>query len=193
MRINKSLSTAMYKILDEEKQVSRLAFDQDKFHAYCKTINHIGDLSDRVQVLGDFLLKDFQIPSAIKDLVIPRKIRLYDGDEYNNLKDMDYYKGDDFGDKVQILDATEFSSVSKAIVNSQRKSGAAMTDMATASAAVVLSTVQSRVLCDNDNCLRGDELFVPIVLCFNPVDEDFLGTKNEAMLKLWFKAALDAF
>lgn len=191
MRINKSLSTAMYKILDEEKQVSKLAFDQDKFHAYCKTINHIGRLGDRVQVLGDYLIKDFQIPTALKDLVMPRAVRLYDGDEYNDLKDSDYYKQDDFGDKVKLLDATDFSSVSKAIVNSQRKSGAAMTDMASASAAVVLSTVQSRVLCDEDNCLRGDGLFVPIVLCFNPVDVDFLGTKNEAMLKLWFKAALD--
>lgn len=193
MRINKALSTAMYTILDEEKQVSRLAFDQDKFHAYCKTINHIGDLGDRVQVLGDYLIKDFQIPTALKDLVMPRKVALLDGDEYNDLKDSDYYKGDDFGDKVKLLDAAEFSSVSKGIVNSQRKAGAAMTDMATASAATVLSTVQSRVLCGNDYCLREDKLFVPIVLCFNPVDEDFLGTKNEAMLKLWFKAALETF
>lgn len=192
MRINKSLSTAMYKILDEEKQVSRLAFDQDKFHAYCKTINHIGTLGDRVQVLGDYLIKDFQIPTALKDLVMPRAVRLYDGDEYNDLKDSDYYKEkDDFGDKVKLLDAADFSSVSKGIVNSQRKAGAAMTDMASASAAVVLSTVQSRALCDENNCLRGDDLYVPIVLCFNPVDVDFLGTKNEAMLKLWFKAALD--
>lgn len=190
MRINENLCTEMYNILNEERQVSRLAFELPEFKRYCKTINHIGKLGERVQVLGDYLISDFLVPSVIKDIVMPRKVRLFDGDEYNDLKDADYYDKDDFED-LELLDAPKFCSISKGIVNSQRKSGADMTNMAVASAATVLSNVQSRVLCDDDNCLRGDELFVPIILSFNPVDSDFLGTKNEAMVKLWWKSAID--
>lgn len=193
MRINDTMMTNMYNELEENKQVSKLAFDENKFRDWCYTINHVGGLNYRIKTLGDYLLSDYQIPEAMKELVIPRKISVADGDEFKDLK-----KDSVYGKKVKnvtdgkLLEADEFSTVSKAICNSMRKSNAAMTDLGTASKAVVYSTVQSRTYANETHCLREDSIYVPIILGFDAVDTDFLGTKNDVMFKLWFKAACDA-
>jgi hypothetical protein len=191
MKINKELATQMYNVLDEERQVSKLAFSLNDFLDWCFTVNHIGELNYRSKSIGDYLLSDYEMPAAMKAMAMPRKVSLVSGDEYIDLKDEEVYSKVKNIEGAKLLDAPKFSSISKGIVNSMRKSNATMVGMDSATAAQLLSTVQDRVTANKTHCLRDSKLYVPIVLQFNPVSDDFLGTKNEVMFKLWFKAACD--
>lgn len=189
MKINKEIATQIYNILEEEKQVSKLAFSLKDFLDWCFTVNHIGELNYRIKSIGDYLLSDYEMPAAMKDMAMPRKVSLMSGDEYIDLKDSKVYDKKENIEGAKLLEAPKFSSISKGIVNSMRKSNATMVGMDSATEAQLLSTVQDRVTANKTHCLRDSKLYVPIVLQFNPVSDDFLGTKNEAMFKLWFKAA----
>lgn len=191
MKINKDLATHMYNVLNDEKQVSKLAFTFQEFLNWCQTINHIGDLNYRIKSIGDYLLSDYEMPKAMAGMAMPRKIALVEGDEYIDLKDSKVYSSEEKIEGAEILEAPKFSSISKGIVNSMRKSNATMVGMDKATEAQLLSSIQDRITANSEFCLRDAKLYVPIVLQFNPVGDDYLGTKNEVMFKLWFKAACD--
>ena len=127
MIVNKRFSNRLFNAITKGKKISKLVFTQEEFDAWCHTLNIIAGLPYDVEMLGNYELNKYIIPTALTDLVIPRKISHVESIKWDDLRDeryVNYYKEFTkygFDKDVEILVPLEFNEISNAILGAFRK------------------------------------------------------------------------
>lgn len=201
MIINNNLCTEMYTELDETKIISKLSFSQEDFRDWCHTTNHVATLSYKRRLLGEDELDEFKIPTALKDMCIPRKISYELGEDWKQLrgKSYDEYTSNltKYGmDKAKLLDAVKYNRISRGIAGSRKAQDKGYTTLDVPSAECTLSTVENRIAdlskgYDKARVLVGTQHYVPVDFNQNFMEDEFYTQKPEAMYLKWFADALN--
>lgn len=201
MIINKKLCTEMYTELDETKIISKLSFSQEDFRDWCHTTNYVATLGYKRRLLGEDELSEFKAPTALKDMIIPRKISYELGEDWKQLrgKSYDEYKTNPgkYGmQDAKLLDAVKYNRISRGIAGSRKAQDKGYTTLDVPSAECTLSTVESRIAdlskgYDKARVLVGTEHYVPVDFNQNFMEDDFYTQKPEAMYLKWFAEALN--
>lgn len=201
MIINNNLCTEMYTELDETKIISKLSFSQEDFRDWCHTTNHVATLGYKRRLLGEDELEEFKIPTALKDMCIPRKISYELGEDWKQLRGKSYdeynAKLKDYGmDKAKLLDAVKYNRISRGIAGSRKAQDKGYTTLDVPSAECTLSTVEDRIAdlsegLDKARVRVGTSHYVPVDFKENFMEDDFYTQKPEAMYLKWFADALN--
>lgn len=200
MIINGELVTKMYEEMDGTKQISRLSVDEDKFRNWCHTLNVISGMSYRKRMLGDDELCDFEVPSALQDIVVPRRISRELGDEFRDLRGKSY---EQYMNNLDVhgmtgcktLDSIEFNRASKAIAGS-RKAQFNGTPIDTLSKEVVEEACYDRLNdlssgLDMAMVKMGTRNYVPIDFTISYMEDEFYTQKVKSVFLKWFSDSLD--
>lgn len=199
MIINKSNAVMIYNKILETKEVSKLSFDEDKMVRYCHTLNVIASLKPRVNMLGDFEIKDYNVLNSMGELVVPRKISFEIGDDYADFRSSEYseYKPENYGYPVNIqyLDADDFNAVTKGIAGSRKKSEKGVS-LDTFSKEETISTVVTRLANLNNGFEQSFvapqvHYYVPINSNVVPIKDEFQTQKASVCFRLWLQNALN--
>lgn len=199
MIINGEMSKEMYNELNGTKQISKLSFEEKDLLNWCHTRNKIIELGYKKRMLNDDELEDFLVPTALKDIFIPRKISYAKGEDFVDFRGDSYKEYSDnlskHGmDKAEVLDAVKFNRISKGIAGSRK------TDLKSTSVDTLVGEALADAYVDRLNDLSdgktakvkpGTKHYVPIDFKHNYMESEFYTQKASKMFSKWFASALD--
>lgn len=201
MILNNKVSAKLFEELNETKQISKLSFEDKDFKNWCHTLNCIAALNYKRRQLGDDELSDYKVPSQLIDLVIPRKISMDIGDDFED------YRGNSYSDYLMnlelhgmsdavILDSILFNRISKGILGSRKASPNTLTSVDSNNGEVTYASLCDRLMdlsrgYDVSGVLVSTSHYVPVDFKFNRMVVDFYTQNPVNTIVKWFSNALD--
>lgn len=204
MIINKDKAIQIYNTVEETKEISKFGASQEQVIRWCHTINDMATKDWRVPMYNGYNFSDFEVPSALSDLIVPRKIAMDSDVSYRDMRSQSYklYKPELYGfDKdIQVMDALEFNIVSKAILGTRKADSSRVSKVSEYNTIHAYESVKSRLVKVGSEANEWNNLmipastkhFIPIGFEWNALEEYEYVQSVEQQFKLWLFNALNS-
>lgn len=188
MRINEILSNEMYRAIEGAKSVSRVAFTSEQLLTYTSTINAINALPYGQEMLGNYPLSKYEIPTFMKDCIVPDRIQFVNSIQHTDFK---YGYALEEGQTDTFLSPFDFNDMSNSILAARRMNSGGLTDVSTLRASQTLTTLKdSTVLYGDDmKCFESAALYFPVTVSIDIYRERYCFTTAHDMAIEWFREA----
>lgn len=195
MIINKELSNLTYDLINDNKQISKLGFDQNKWDRVCHTINEANKVQHGKTMLGGEPMVEYMIADIIKSMILPSYISLNSTTDYVNIKSDKYEKYEPaehgFDANIKICTPLEFNSVMSNIYSARRKP-AAKSEIKSLRDIKQISDVADQAYIEGGLVKSNDGGCFPIEVTVQLRHEDTLSEDPKKTFAKWFLSAFES-
>lgn len=204
MIINKDKAIQLYNTVEETKEISKFGASEAQVVRWCHTINDMATKDWKIPMYNGYEFSDYEVPTALGELVVPRRISMDADISYRNMRSEAYklYKPENFGyDKdIQVMDALEFNIVSKAILGTRKAPASNVTEVDKLNKEHSYEKVKDRLVKVGTDVKEWDNLlipastkhYLPIGFEWNAFEDYEYVQSADKQFKLWLFNALNS-
>lgn len=190
MRMNKQTTNILFNQIQGLRKISRLSFTLEELQDWCHTLNKINSLEHGISVLNGFLLEDYEIWSALSDMVMPSRIGVETIDLALNLKSKVYSEDDDL-EGAKILSPVDFNLMMHKFGGCFRLQEIKKEKISVLRKESNLSSIISRAYANELGlCKMSLEPYYPVALSQNFYKSGLYTETVEDMVSRWFQHTL---
>ena len=204
MIINKEKATLIFNTIEDTKEISKFGATEEQVIRWCHTINDMASKDWKVPMYNGYNFSDFNVPTGLSDLIIPRRISMNSDISYRDMRSESYknYKPENYGFNkgIAVMDALEFNKVTKAILGTRKVSiENNTTNVSELNKEHAYDTMKDRLVKVGKDAKDWDGLllvcqtkpFVPIGFEWNAYENEEYVQSADKQFKLWLFNALN--
>lgn len=121
MKISKTIVTAIYNVLQSNKQVSRMTISEADFANWIYTLDEINRLHWEATQFNDVAISSWKVPKFLRGFVLPSKVMIDNNRSALDLRVFSDVEGYTDADQPRILSLDEFNNLSNCLGGLFRK------------------------------------------------------------------------